>query len=266
MGFGETLIFYLVVGGVVAVAVYAADDRRSRIGTAFHLAMAIVFWPLYLPLLLSAPPGGRPVDASAGPQSDAMAAAIADVERELDTALANLDGWAESALPVKKGGSPNCVLPCRPKPAGSARWTVAGRRRVRCRRSGRRGPRCRCRSLPATAARPPAAADRAALGRCRRSEQARAQNLARLAAVRQQTHADLMATLAWIRELVSMMHLAKFTGAPASRTEELMAQIAAAVEGVSDAGWRGADEDRWASIAAAADFGRSQSMSPRHGH
>ena len=58
-----------------------------------------------------------------------------------------------------------------------------------------------------------------------------------------------MATLAWIRELVSMMHLAKFTGAPASRTEELMAQIAAAVEGVSDAGWRNAEEDRWATIA-----------------
>ena len=32
-----------------------------------------------------------------------MAAAIADVERELDTALANLDGWAESALAREKG-------------------------------------------------------------------------------------------------------------------------------------------------------------------
>jgi hypothetical protein len=35
-----------------------------------------------------------------------------------------------------------------------------------------------------------------------------------------------------------------------------MAQIAAAVEGVSDAGWRNADEDRWAEIAAAATSGK----------
>jgi hypothetical protein len=35
-----------------------------------------------------------------------------------------------------------------------------------------------------------------------------------------------------------MIHLAKFTGAPASRAEELVAQIAAAVEGLSDLTWR----------------------------
>ena len=90
--------------------------------------------------------------------------------------------------------------------------------------------------------------DRAARDRCRRSREARVQNLARLAAVRRQTHADLMATLAWIRELVSMMHLAKFTGAPASRTESLMAQIAAAVEGVSDAGHRDTEDAQWEAV------------------
>jgi hypothetical protein len=31
-----------------------------------------------------------------------------------------------------------------------------------------------------------------------------------------------------------MIHLAKFTGAPASRAEELVAQIAATVEGLSE--------------------------------
>ena len=45
---------------------------------------------------------------------------------------------------------------------------------------------------------------------------------------------DLMGTLAWVRELVSMIHLAKFTGAPASRADELITQIAAAVEGLSE--------------------------------
>ena len=47
-----------------------------------------------------------------------------------------------------------------------------------------------------------------------------------------------MGTLAWVRELVSMIHLAKFTGAPASRAEELVAQIAAAVEGISAVTWQ----------------------------
>jgi len=42
-----------------------------------------------------------------------------------------------------------------------------------------------------------------------------------------------------VRELVSMIHLAKFTGAPASRAEELVAQIATAVEGLSEVSqWR----------------------------
>jgi hypothetical protein len=45
---------------------------------------------------------------------------------------------------------------------------------------------------------------------------------------------ELMGTLAWVRELVTMIHLAKFTGAPASRAEELVAQIAATVEGLSE--------------------------------
>ncbi|MGD9856866.1 MAG: hypothetical protein AB7U20_18110 [Planctomycetaceae bacterium] len=47
-------------------------------------------------------------------------------------------------------------------------------------------------------------------------------------------HDDLMSTLAWVRELVTMIHLAKYTGAPASRAEELVTQIAAAVEGLHE--------------------------------
>ncbi len=52
-----------------------------------------------------------------------------------------------------------------------------------------------------------------------------------------------MGTLAWVRELVSMIHLAKFTGAPASRAEELVAQIAAAIEGISAVTWQDAGPD-----------------------
>jgi hypothetical protein len=64
------------------------------------------------------------------------------------------------------------------------------------------------------------------------------QNIERLRSIRQQAYDDLMGSLAWVRELISMIHLAKFTGAPASRAEELVAQIAAAVEGLADVTWR----------------------------
>src|SRR5205823_14232443 len=78
----------------------------------------------------------------------------------------------------------------------------------------------------------------AAGDRLRHSLEARRQNVERLRHVRRRTYQDLMGTLAWVRELVSMIHLAKFTGAPASRAEELVAQVAAAVEGRSAPTWQ----------------------------
>jgi hypothetical protein len=61
-------------------------------------------------------------------------------------------------------------------------------------------------------------------------------------------HADLVGTLAWVRELVTMIHLAKFSGAPAARAEELVAQIAAAVQGLSEvSSWR--EEERVSTVA-----------------
>jgi hypothetical protein len=50
-------------------------------------------------------------------------------------------------------------------------------------------------------------------------------------------HADLVGTPAWVRELVTVIHLAKFSGPPAARAEELVAQIAASVQGLSEVSW-----------------------------
>ena len=74
--------------------------------------------------------------------------------------------------------------------------------------------------------------------RMQQSEQARQRNLLRIQRLRERAYDDLMGTLAWVRELVSMIHLAKFTGAPASRAEEIVAQIAAVVEGLSEVNWQ----------------------------
>lgn len=58
-----------------------------------------------------------------------------------------------------------------------------------------------------------------------------------------------MGTLAWVRELVSMIHLARFTGAPAARAEELVARLAAALEGLSEVTW----QERAAGLVPAGD-------------
>src|SRR6202042_1731920 len=83
-----------------------------------------------------------------------------------------------------------------------------------------------------------AIAGRETSDRCRQSQQTRRANVARLRQVRDRAYDDQMSTLAWVRELVSMIHLAKFTGAPASKAEELVAQIAAAVEGLAQISWQ----------------------------
>jgi hypothetical protein len=85
----------------------------------------------------------------------------------------------------------------------------------------------------------PLAAAAADVGKARHSEEVRRENIRQLAALRKQLHGDLIGTLAWVRELVTMIHLAKFSGAPAARAEELVAQIAAAVQGLSEvSAWR----------------------------
>jgi len=227
MGLNESLIFYLLVGVTTAVAVFLVDGRRNASRTIFLLLTAICFWPLYLPLLLSARTAREPAaDPAEKPAMDQMASAIAQVELELDAALSSLDGWAENALACE---GDRIVELCH------ALASQATRVREMDDLLGRTEateidayPKSSSNDLPA----------HEALERWHKSQEARANNLTRLAQVRRQTHADLMATLAWIRELVSMIHLAKFTGAPASRAEELVAQIAAAVEGVSAVSWQ----------------------------
>jgi hypothetical protein len=207
-----------------------AEERGGRARTGFLLVTALLFWPLYLPLLLSARHGEKQSAAPAEtPESDPMAGAIAQVELELDAALKSLDGWAESALACEADRIAELCQALRAQAS-------------RIREMDKLLTEINAHQSPDSADAPPLdalASD--ALERWHKSQEARANNFGRLADVRRQTHADLMATLAWIRELVSMIHLAKFTGAPASRAEELVAQIAAAVEGVSAIAWKEGD-------------------------
>jgi hypothetical protein len=221
----ETAIFYLVLGMCVAVAMYVRDE--STTGRAWAQAIgAVLFWPLFLPMLLSRG-DAESVEAAAKSDAadvsrDALAKAIEQVEAEMDAALEGLDGWAEDVLNSERQRLEEL----------RAAWKLQAERIRQI---------DRLLAEPAIAADPlaEAAAD---VAQARRSDELRRGNIRQLAALRNRMHDDLIGTLAWVRELVTMIHLAKFSGAPAARAEELVVQIAAAVQGLSEvSGWREQD-------------------------
>ncbi len=229
MDFATTSLFYLVIGLAVAVAVRLKSSRQRLPSVLFRIGSAILFWPVFLPWLLQANEsvepcaGGEPAEpATAAPCEDEIARAIDQVETELESALSSLDGWAESAL----DGAAERLSELR------AAW---------------RHQAARIRELDQLLERPEFDDERQDAAfvqsseerdeleqRISRSQRSRQANLQKLKSVRQQLYRDLMGTLAWVRELVTMIHLAKYTGAPASRAQELVGQIAAAVEGLSE--------------------------------
>lgn len=224
MSFATSMVFYLVMGSCVAVALYLHDARRTGREQVFRVASCLFFWPLYLPLLLERPADPRSSTRSESrpaATTDSLALAIQQVESELDAALGSLDGWAEEAL-ADEG------------------------RRLQELRAAWRSQAERIRQLDALLAQSDVAEDNSltpdamgasspATDRRLRSDHARAANIRRLHELRGRLLDDLLGTLAWVRELVTMIHLAKFSGAPASRADELISQIAAAVEGLSEA-------------------------------
>jgi len=243
MKFSESLVFYLLIGLAVAVAVFLRNSTGPRSVQAFRLTTAVLFWPLHLPILLART---EPVAGPTPAADDGLSSAIAQVESELDSAMSSLDGWAEDVLAREQGRIRELRgawtmqaarireldrLLLQPSFAGNSGDPTSG--------STNAAP-----DALATPSRSDAGSGSDAVDRRHQSELGRRKNIDRLRSVRRQAHDDLLGTLAWVRELVSMIHLAKYTGAPASRAEELVAQIAAAVEGVSAVTW----QDRGASL------------------
>jgi hypothetical protein len=251
MALTETILFYVLIGAGVAAAVLLSGERRSPSETAFRFATAVPFWPLYLPGLLARPaaPTSRAADdAPDGRLEDELAVAIRRVEHELDDALRSLEGWGESVLACEHGRFAQLRAAWRLQaerireldrllsgPGFSESGDQGGQRAAGMDEgeavlsdhdAGRAGDGQECPSHVGRGAE--------AHTRERQCEAARRQNIRRLRAIRNQLHRDLLGTLAWVRELVTMIHLARHTGAPVSRTEELVAQIAAAVEGLSE--------------------------------
>ncbi len=232
MNLTTTLLFYLVLGGAVAAAVHLAGDAAGG-ERWFRTFTAVVFWPLYLPILLQRPTEGtteyvargevRSLHRRADDPQDEISAAIQQVETELDLALSSLDGWSDAVLAREQLRFDEL----------RAAWHAQAQKIHEL---------DQLLDQPAFAESPASSFAESPGERVAASDRARRDNIARLRAVRGRLHDDLLNTLAWVRELVTMIHLAKYTGAPASRAEELVLQIATAVEGLSEvAAWR--DDD-----------------------
>ncbi len=108
MDLSTSIIFYLLAGAGTSLAVYiTTEDRAST--RLFPLVAALFFWPLFLPLI-----AGRGsdivsedhVDATAAHRESAvekrMAAAIEQVESELDRAIIGLEDWAHGLTDQEK--------------------------------------------------------------------------------------------------------------------------------------------------------------------
>jgi len=228
MGFTQTVVFYLLVGLGVAAAVFLKEDNKTKCQRLFQTTTSCLFWPVYLPILLGSQDqsdSGRATEPPRPNQTDEMATAIDQVEAELDSAVSSLDGWAEDVLAHEQSRfSELCSA-----------WRLQAEK-IRELDSLLVQPEFLTSDNTRLVSQnePMQHNENSQLPRLSQSEQARHANIDRLHQVRNQLHDDLMGTLAWVRELVTMIHLAKFTGAPASRAEELVAQIAAAVEGLSE--------------------------------
>jgi hypothetical protein len=218
MSLASTLVLYLMLGAGVAGALLVGEGLHGATG-AMRLAAACLFWPMFVPVL--APerkieqevPNTTTSDAAA---VDPIKTEIVRVESELKAALRTLDGWAEGALALEDARFDEL----------SHAWHVQAQR---IRELGELLSASGDESPPMDSSTP--------------SARARHDNLERLKQLHQRMQSDLLGNLAWVRELVTLIHLAKYTGAPASRAEELVAQIAAAVEGLSEVSdWRASDE------------------------
>src|SRR5262245_31432757 len=103
MNLATTLLFYLLIGAAVAVAVLQVWQRTGRRNRWFSACTAIAFWPLYLPVLLQQagqlPSTDLRLTPTESPSArDELAAAIGQVEAELELAMHSLDGWSDAAL------------------------------------------------------------------------------------------------------------------------------------------------------------------------
>jgi hypothetical protein len=225
MNITTSLLFYLLLGAVVAAADFMAGETAGIGERLYRGLTALLFWPLYLPALLQRPPGERPAAtgsddsacslAAGVSRADELAAAIRQVETELAMALASLGGWSEAVIAREQHRLDEL----------RAAWHAQAEKIRELERL--------LKGISSDQSMGHLDIQNAS-SRAASSYRARSANIDRLRILRDKYRTDLLSTLAWVRELVTMIHLAKYTDAPASRADELVTQIATSIEGISE--------------------------------
>lgn len=226
MGFSETCLFYLVIGLAVAVAVWTRwPQTGSRSARGWNAVAAVLFWPVYLPILLvpteEIPEEALPAETG---QTPVHFYRIETVKHELQEALAFVSRKARSPFHDDAGRFDELFTA----------WEAQARRIGQLDRILSTSQAELPASIPADHSEP-----------AQRFETARRQNLAQLATVREQAERDLVLSLTRVRELISAIYVAELTGSMETRAEELIQEIEDSLDGMFQvAGWQGGEEIR----------------------
>jgi hypothetical protein len=218
-----TLVLYLIAGVAVAVAVYlSGDDQRPSQGLP-SLILAVPLWPFFVPILLAgrSTPHGQSSPQSKRTAGDPLSASIDQVQTELDVALKTLGGWAPDVAEKHVGSVGLC---------GEAWATRYGDLEEMDRiLSTLEASLPSAYSTNITPDSSHLSRDPADLVKPR--QEARRHNIQTLRELRGRAYEQLVDSLLRVRELISTIHLLRFTGASASRADELVC----AIEGIAKA-------------------------------
>lgn len=212
MGFVETCVIYLLLGGVVAVALVLRAEGKGAGARCVTFVAGLFFWPVFAPFLLA--PGRAPVSPSVLPARA--------VQGRLLSALGSVEGLAADVLRpevARLRGLVDAVGRMEARVAemdallATPEFDRAG--------AGAQLETLSRRGLTAEDARV-------------QSVQARLRNMERLAAMRERTAADLERVVLQLEEMGSRLQLLKFAGRPDAELVALLQSVASSVEEVTE--------------------------------
>jgi hypothetical protein len=211
MGVIETCILYLLLGGVVAVALVLRAEGKGRGARVVTFVSGIFFWPVFAPFLLSSSRQEAPVTPPARAAQSRLLAALGQVEGlaadVLRPEVARLRGLVDAVGKMEARVAEMDALLATPE---FDRAAASGQLEALARRG-----------LPPEDARV-------------QSVQARLRNMERLVAMRERTAADLERVVLQLEEMGSRLQLLKFAGRPDAELVELLQSVASSVEEVTE--------------------------------
>ncbi len=204
----SSFLIYGLIGVGVAVAVYLSDMARTPVQRCFQTAASLIFWPLFLPFILRRNSARTAVLEEAASANDEMGRAIRQVETELATALQAIDGFDTNHVCLDRL---------------HARW-VAQADRIREMDLLLASPQYTAPN-DAIQAEKPILRDGVTSTNRLGGINALSNVVERLREVRERTHVEFLDSLAAVRELAVLLHLARFAREDAPSVTEIVAKL-----------------------------------------